>query len=1020
MPDCWSRGQVNGYNGGMDNLNAFYGPNAGYVLELYERYQRDPSSVDADTRAFFEQWQPSQWAVGSGQWTVPTTTAEPSPLTTDHCPLTTERVVGAAALAQSTREYGHLAARLDPLGSVPSGDPELDPATHGITEADLAALPSSVVGGPVARSSANALEAIQALRRIYCDTTGYDYDHIHDIEERAWLRDAAETGRFRPRMVASAKRRLLERLTQVEAFEQFLHRTFPGQKRFSIEGADTLVTMLDDAIRCQTVRGNREVLIGMAHRGRLNVLAHVLEKPYSAILAEFERADQRPSAAASDTGDRGWTGDVKYHLGARWPGVGSVVQVAITLAPNPSHLEFVNPVVEGMARACQDKRDEAGLPRQDLEAALAILIHGDAAFPGEGIVAETLNLSRLEGYRTGGTIHIIVNNQIGFTTQPGEGRSTLYAGDLAKGFEIPIVHVNADDPEACLAAARLACAYRDRFHKDFLIDLIGYRRWGHNEGDEPAFTQPRMYSVIREHPTVRQLWARELERQGAITAEAAEQMFQAAFQHLEQVRSGGTEEGAEINSRGGTGGNGASASGDSENGAGLTLPQTPPSLTPVTAERLRELNEALLRLPESFTLNRRLERPLERRRTALDPEGSVDWAHAETLSFATILADGTPIRLTGQDVERGTFSQRHLVFHCAETGEQFTPLQALPMARATFAVHNSPLSENAPLGFEYGYSVQSPNVFVLWEAQFGDFVNAGQVIVDQFIVAARAKWGQSTGLTLLLPHGYEGQGPEHSSGRLERFLQLAASDNICVVNCTTAAQYFHLLRRQAERVRAAPPKGGPPPVRGLRPLIVMSPKSLLRHPLAASRLEELVGGRFQPVIDLGPPEAEPTGVSRPSPDGGAPNNAEEPPAGAPEYPGVTRLVLCSGKISVDLLECESRPTATSVAIAKVEELYPFPRVALEAVLRHYPALREVVWAQEEPENMGAWSYVAPRLRRLVSSQVVVRSIARPRRASPAAGSALRHAAEQSRIITAAFEGAPAQGAPRKAAASSRR
>jgi 2-oxoglutarate dehydrogenase E1 component len=987
------------YNGGMDELREFYGPNAGYVLELYDRFRQDPDSVDPRTRELFASWTPERFD-GDGSGALAVGPAAPA-VATGRADVS--RVVGASSLAQSIREYGHLAARLDPLGGEPPGDPELDAVTHGIQEQDLASLPASVVGGPAARGAPSALEAMNNLRRIYCDTTGYDYDHIHDLEERAWLREAAETGRFRPRMVAFAKRRLLERLTQVEVFEQFLHRTFPGQKRFSIEGVDMLVPMLDDAIRCQTVRGNREVLIGMAHRGRLNVLAHVLEKPYGVILSEFERADHRPAPAASEGGDRGWTGDVKYHLGARWPGVGKVVQVSITLAPNPSHLEFVNPVVEGMARAAQDRRDQPGPPRQDLEAALAILIHGDAAFPGEGVVAETLNLSRLAGYQTGGTIHIIVNNQVGFTTEPAESRSTLYAGDLAKGFEIPIVHVNADDPDACLASARLACAYRDRFHKDFLIDLVGYRRWGHNEGDEPAFTQPRMYEVIRHHLTVRQLWAARLQREGAVTPEEVDSIYQTAWHRIEQARAGAAGHGApaagaEVGSEGG--GNGASST-EGVRSAAPPLPP-PPDRAPVTAEFLQELNDALLTLPPGFKLNRRLERAMERRRAALGAEGGIDWSHAETLAYATILADGTPIRLTGQDVERGTFSQRHVVLHDAETGDRYTPLQALPQARASFAVHNSPLSECAPLGFEYGYNVQSPTVMVIWEAQFGDFVNAGQVIVDQFIVAARAKWRQTPGMVLLLPHGYEGQGPEHSSARLERFLQLAANDNICVANCTTAAQYFHLLRRQADRVRAAGSGPAGPLSGSPQPLIVMSPKSLLRHPLAASTLQELARGGFRRVIDLGPPE--PAGGSRPENEAGPEERSSEAFDQRPSAV-VTRLVLCSGKIATDLMESEARAAASAVALAKVEELYPFPWVELKEVLSRYPGLREVVWAQEEPENMGAWSYLAPRLRRLTPGEVVVRSVSRPRRASPAAGSAARHAAEQARIIAAAFEGA---------------
>ncbi len=965
----------------MADLSTFYGPNAGYVLDLYDQYQRDPQSVEPETRAFFEHWSPE--AAESPVAAAAVSPPSSRPAASAGAGADVARVVGAAALAQAIREYGHLAARLDPLGAEPPGDPELEATTHGIREWDLTELPATVAGGPAARGAPSALEAINTLRRIYCDTTGYDYDHIHDIEERAWLRDAAETRRFWVKRSTAVKRQLLERLTQVEVFEQFLHRTFPGQKRFSIEGADTLVPMLDEAIRCQTQRGNREVLIGMAHRGRLNVLAHVLEKPYPAILAEFERADQRPAPATSESGDRGWTGDVKYHLGARWPGRGKVVQVSITLAPNPSHLEFVNPVVVGMARAAQDRRDQPGPPGQDLEAALPILIHGDAAFPGEGIVAETLNLSRLPGYQTGGTIHVIVNNQIGFTTEPSEGRSTLYAGDLAKGFEIPIIHVNGDDVEACLAAARLACAYRDRFHKDFLIDLVGYRRWGHNEGDEPSFTQPRMYAVVQQHPTTRQLWAESLEHGGIVTHEEVEAIYKAAWERMEQARGGSgaidsssaEEEGTLADeARNGEG------FGDREAVAPAVMTLAAPGRAPFTAERLHDLNEELLRWPPGFTLNRRLERSLERRRAAMGPEGGIDWAHAETLAYATILIDGTPIRLTGQDVERGTFSQRHLVLHDAVTGERFTPLQALPEARASCAVYNSPLSEGAPLGFEYGYSVQSPSVMVIWEAQFGDFINAGQVIVDQFIVAARAKWRQTPGIVLLLPHGYEGQGPEHSSARLERFLQLAANDNICVVNCTTAAQYYHLLRRQAERIRPGTATVGGMPLWSPQPLVVMSPKSLLRHPSAASRLEELAQGSFRRVIDEGPtvPEAR-----------------DE----------VTRLVLCSGKISVDLLGGEARQAATAVAVAKVEELYPFPWVDLKEVMARYPSLREVVWAQEEPENMGAWSFIAPRLRRLIPGDVVVRSVSRPRRASPAGGSAVRHAAEQARIVAAAFEGA---------------
>ncbi|HEY7848472.1 MAG TPA: 2-oxoglutarate dehydrogenase E1 component, partial [Ktedonobacterales bacterium] len=577
-----------------------------------------------------------------------------------------------------------------------------------------------------------------------------------------------------------------------------------------------------------------------------------------------------PSAGSAGI-NYGWTGDVKYHLGARTTVRESeLAQVALTLAHNPSHLEFVNPVVEGFTRAAQDRRNERGTPAQNVDKALCVTIHGDAAFPGEGVVAETINLSRLPGYQTGGTIHIIANNQIGFTTSAEQGRSTLYASDLAKGFEIPIILVNADDPEACLSAVALAHAYRQRYHKDFLIDLVGYRRWGHNEGDEPTFTQPLLYASIAEHATVRARYAERLEAEGVVAPVDAETMQHAAQERLKQAY----EE--------------LQAGHVPEEQADLEV--SPPLASVATAESaatLRDYNEALLARPPGFTPNAKLERLLARRREALEKPGGIDWGFAETLAFAATLADGTPIRLAGQDSERGTFSQRHDALHDARTGGVYIPLQALPQARASFAVYNSPLSEAAALGFEYGYSVHAPNTLVLWEAQFGDFANAGQVLIDQFIAAARAKWRQLPGLVLLLPHGYEGQGPEHSSGRLERYLQLAAEDNLRVVNCTTAAQYFHLLRAQAKLLATAP-----------RPLIVMTPKSLLRHPRAGSSLSDLTEGRFEPVL------------------------ADE--QAAPE--AVRRLILCSGKVVVELAAALAARSAPPdwIAVARVEQLYPYP------------------------------------------------------------------------------------------------
>ncbi|HEU0027786.1 MAG TPA: 2-oxoglutarate dehydrogenase E1 component [Ktedonobacterales bacterium] len=944
----------------MDGWDTFFGPNAGYAQELYERYLQDPSSVDATTRAFFERAASPprvSVAVESAPPTYPTPAAPVAVAPRAGAGVTDGEirvVVGAAKLARMIRQYGHLAARLDPLGAPPPGKETLTLAANGLTEDALARLPASIVwpSGDT-RGARDALEAIDRLRAIYCDTLGYEFAHIQDEQERGWLHDAVESGVFRQPLAVDERRELLRRLAEVEAFERFLHSAFVGQKRFSIEGTDTLIPMLDALIHDAAEVGTREVLIGMAHRGRLNVLAHILGKPYVKIFSEFHTAPDKemvPSEGSAGI-NYGWTGDVKYHLGARRTVRESeLAQVALTLAHNPSHLEFVNPVVEGFTRAAQERRGERGAPRQNVDKALCVTIHGDAAFPGEGVVAETLNLSRLPGYQTGGTVHIIANNQIGFTTAAEQGRSTLYASDLAKGFEIPIIHVNADDPEACLSAVALAHAYRQRYHKDFLVDLIGYRRWGHNEGDEPAFTQPRLYAAIAGHPTTRALYAEALEAEGVATPQDAEAMLSEAQERLKRAH-------AEL-----LAGNVPEEQATLEESPALVSAETAAS-----ADALRAYNEALLARPEGFTPNPKLERLLARRREAIEKPGGIDWGLAETLAFAAILADGTPIRLAGQDTERGTFSQRHDALHDAETGEVYIPLQALPQARASFAIYNSPLSEAAALGFEYGYSVHAPGALVLWEAQFGDFANAGQVLIDQFIAAARAKWRQLPGLALLLPHGYEGQGPEHSSGRLERYLQLAAEDNLRVVNCTTAAQYFHLLRAQAKLLAVAP-----------RPLIVMTPKSLLRHPKAGSSLRDLTEGAFQPVLD--------DARARPE--------------------AVRRLILCSGKVAVDLeAAMAGQPESREwVAVARVEQLYPYPEAALAATLRRYPHLGEVVWLQEEPRNMAAWNYIAPRLAAQLPAGVTLRYVGRPERASTAEGLPDAHAAEQARIMGEALGG----------------
>ncbi|MDB5076091.1 MAG: 2-oxoglutarate dehydrogenase, subunit, partial [Chloroflexi bacterium] len=658
-----------GVRGYMDELRSFYGPNAGYVLELYDRFLQDPASVDEAARDVFARWSPIDVATmpSSGNGHVP---AQHVLSVTD--PRDVARITRLSHLARTIRSRGHLAARLDPLGNEPPGDPSLDLEGSGVEPKDLVELPPTVIKGPVSLTAKNAGDVIAALRDVYCGTTGYDYAHIQDAAERTWIRDAIESGRFRQCMDAQSKRHVLERLTDVEAFEAFLHRALPGQKRFSIEGTDMLVPMLDAVIRSAAVGGTRDVVMGMAHRGRLNVLAHVLGKPYAQIFSEFHRATTSPTMAPSEHfAHYGWTGDVKYHLGAQTTmTAGEAVPVRITLAPNPSHLEFVNPVIEGMARALQDRRDAPGIPAQDTSSALAILIHGDAAFPGEGVVAETLNLSQLAGYTTGGTINIIANNQLGFTTGPADARSTLYASDLAKGFEIPIVHVNADDPEACVAAAFLAYAYRERFHKDFLIDLVGYRRWGHNEGDEPAFTQPLIYEQVRRHPSVRAIWAQALDRDGIVPLAESNEMLRTAVVRLQEIL---TNE-AGVTTR---------EEREEEPVVGVVAPA-------VSAETLMAYNEELLARPEGFTTHPKLERNLLARRAAVGPGGGIDWAHAESLAFASLLAEGTPIRLTGQDAERGTFSQRHLVLHDAVTGSRFVPLHAVKEARASFAVYNSP------------------------------------------------------------------------------------------------------------------------------------------------------------------------------------------------------------------------------------------------------------------------------------------------------------------------------------------
>lgn len=924
----------------MYDLDMFYGPNAGYVLELYERYRQNPATVDPDTRAIFDSWSPL--SVETPSSALPT--AQPAAQAST---AQVSKIVATSNLAHAIRSRGHLGAHLDPLGSEPLGDPALLTESHGLSDEDLAQLPPDVIGGHSAEGARNALEAIIALRAMYSGTISYELDQVKSPDERQWLRDAVGLCQYGLAPGRDARFKLLQRLTQVEAFERFLHTTFPGQKRFSLEGTDVLVPMLDEIIHNAVREGTHEIIIGMAHRGRLNVLAHVLEKPYATILSEFRHMKHEEGVPLTDTFGFGYTGDVKYHLGAEHVfDEGTPVDLKIILSPNPSHLEFVNPVVEGMARASQEIHSHIGRPDQNVDRSLPIVIHGDAAFPGEGIVAETLNLWNLQGYKIGGTIHIILNNQLGFTTEPRDSRSTYFASDLAKGFEIPIIHVNADDPEAALMAVRMAHAYRDRFHKDILIDLVGYRRWGHNEGDEPSFTQPQMYELIRSHPSVCELYAQHLQEQDILSSQDVAALQQQTTNALEQARREADESLRPLEH---------DESGLNGHYEGDELPQ------PVSAEALTQYNSELLQWPEGFSPNSKLARLLQRRAATLGAEGGIDWGQAEALAFASILADGTSIRLTGQDSERGTFSHRHAVLHDQHSGALYIPLQHLTQANANFSIFNSPLNESASLGFEYGYSVHAPDVLTLWEAQFGDFANVAQVIIDQFIASARAKWKQLSSLVLLLPHGYEGQGPEHSSARLERYLELSAQDNWRVANVTTAAQYFHLLRLQAFYLQRYP-----------RPLVVMTPKSLLRHPLAAANLRELAAGTFQLVLN----------------DRDALQHAD----------AVRRVALCTGKIAIDLLSNANRAQAEDVSVVRVEMLYPFPENQLRQALAGYPNAREVVWVQEEPENMGAWGYMAPRLIALLGSKIDLHHVSRPARSSPATGFSDLFQLEQEQII----------------------
>ncbi|MEM7166089.1 MAG: multifunctional oxoglutarate decarboxylase/oxoglutarate dehydrogenase thiamine pyrophosphate-binding subunit/dihydrolipoyllysine-residue succinyltransferase subunit [Planctomycetota bacterium] len=836
------------------------------------------------------------------------------------------------------RVRGHLIANLDPLGSRPQPHRELEMSYYGL---DLWDLDRRFVTNDLAgeKGTLSLREILDILRATYCQYVGVEYMHIANPDERAWLQRLMEASRNNDPMPVETKLRILEQLNAAEAFERFLHRTYIGHKRFSLEGCETLIPLLDELLQSAANSGITDAIVGMAHRGRLNVLANVVGKPVSKVFAEFEDIDEDTAHGS---------GDVKYHMGATGVHLSPDGQeVRVSLASNPSHLESVDPVVEGMARARQDQRGDI-----QHERTLPVLIHGDAAFSGQGVVFETLNLSQLSGYRTGGTVHVVINNQIGFTTGAADARSTHYCTDVAKAVGAPIFHVNGDHPQAAVRAMRIALAYRQEFQKDVVVDLICYRRWGHNEGDEPAYTQPLMYEQIDNKRSVRMLCTERLLRRAEIDVETAERMLEDfrvklrdGFAELEALREGEEDVAPQPDLEAVEG----EARAHIETGA--------------DSAALEQVMAGLMSLPDEIRPHEKLQRQLLRRQEQFDSD-QIPWALAEALAFGSLVLDGIPVRLSGQDSVRGTFSQRHAKIYSVETGDEHCPLKLLSPDQARFQVYNSSLSEFGVLGFEYGYSVEHPKSLVMWEAQFGDFVNGAQIILDQYLSSAEEKWGQTSNLVMLLPHGYEGQGPEHSSARLERFLQLCSEGNMQVAYPTTPAQYFHLLRRQVMATER-------------KPLIIMTPKSLLRHKQCVSAAAEFTQGSYEEIIDdpMGPP-----------------------------VEGVQRLVLCSGKVYYDLAAQRDAQDSRDVAIVRLEQLYPVPGEQITALLSRYSSAEEVVWVQEEPRNMGAWDFLDERIQQRLHSHQRLAYVGRAWSASTATGSQKRHLAEQKQLLDVALGG----------------
>ncbi|CAM3047937.1 2-oxoglutarate dehydrogenase E1 component [Filibacter tadaridae] len=919
----------------------FTGPNLGYAMEMYEIYKQSPESIDTELAEMFSRFgAPQLGNAEQAAGAIPTGDFG--------------KVLSAFKLQDAIRTYGHLAADIYPLNDRPKDSSRLELSYYNLTENDLQAMPASLFFKNVPMNVDNGLEAVNYLKTLYTGKIAYEFAHVLNEEERNWIQSKIENGEISTTLSTDNKKALLERLTKIEGFEKFIHRTFVGAKRFSIEGLDTLVVFLDELVRQSEEMKTKKMLIGMAHRGRLNVLTHILNKPYEMMFAQFAGVPEEPFLPADGSVEtsRGWFGDVKYHMGALYNGKSGMSRF---LGYNPSHLEVVNPVIAGQTRSAQEKKDSPGVPVQDTNSAYAVMVHGDAAFPGEGIVPETFNFSRVRGFQTGGSIHVIANNMIGFTTEHYDSRSTHYSSDLAKGYEVPILHVNADCPESVIAAASFAFEYRQKFRKDVLVDLLGYRRYGHNEMDEPLVTNPVMYHAVHEHPTVRELYGAELVAANIIANEDVEQYDKDVYAMLQAANDRVKEYSFEAEE--------LSNATPEEVLIGYPRDLT----TGIEEDTLRHMNEELLTYPAEFNVFGKLDRILKRRQDPFNGKGKIDWAHAETLAFGTILQDGNPIRFSGQDVQRGTFAHRHLVLHDEKTGEELVPLHHISGAKASFVVYNSPLTETAVVGYEFGYNLEDGKALSIWEAQYGDFANMAQVMFDQFVSSSRSKWGQKSGLVLLLPHAYEGQGPEHSSARIERYLQLCAENNWTVANLSSASNYFHILRRQAQMLGDE----------SVRPLVIATPKSLLRHPLVGADLSDLSEGHFQTVL-------------------------EQPGTGT-KVKKVERILLASGKIAIDLAErVKDGEGFDHLHIVRVEQLYPFPADKISDIIARYPNAKEIVWVQEEPKNMGSWLFASNYLRE-VAGDKKISYVGRIHRASPSEGNGQAHKTEQNRILDEALK-----------------